>query len=105
MIKQARFNKKQQVVNELVRQIESGLMEDGYVLPGEEQLAEELGVSRSTLHKALMELERRKYIARRTAGGSVVTFDGIPLDQKRVGRKPWPVLARASIPNSSDWRP
>lgn len=83
MIKQARFNKKQQVVNELVRQIESGLMEDGYVLPGEEQLAEELGVSRSTLHKALMELERRKYIARRTAGGSVVTFDGIPLDQKK----------------------
>jgi len=82
MIKQARFNKKQQVVNELVRQIESGLMEDGYVLPGEQKLAQELGVSRSTLHKALMELERRKYIARRTAGGSVVTFDGIPLDQK-----------------------
>ncbi|MFP3516523.1 GntR family transcriptional regulator [Pseudomonas sp. SIMBA_077] len=82
MIKQARFSKKQQVVNELVRQIESGLMEDGYVLPGEQQLALELGVSRGTLHKALMELERRKYIARCTSGGSIVTFDGIPLDQK-----------------------
>ena len=82
MIKQARFNKRQQIVNELVRQIENGLMEDGYVLPDEDQLAQELGVNRNTLRQALTELERRKYIARSSMGGSVVTFDGIPLDQK-----------------------
>ena len=82
MIKQARFNKKQQIVNELVRQIENGLMEDGYVLPDEDQLAQELGVNRNTLRQALKELERRKYIARSSMKGSVVTFDSIPLDQK-----------------------
>jgi len=37
MIRQVRFDKKQRVVDELVRRIESGLMEDGLLLPGEQQ--------------------------------------------------------------------
>ena len=82
MIKQVRFNKKQRVVDELVHRIESGLLADGHLLPGEDQLAQELRVSQSTLRAALAELERRKYIAKRTEGGAIVTYDGITLDQK-----------------------
>ena len=81
MIKQIRFNKKQRVVDELVHRIESGLLTDGHLLPGEDQLAQELGVGHSTLRAALAELERRKYIAKRTEGGAIVTYDGITLDQ------------------------
>lgn len=81
MIRQARSNKKQRVVDELVHRIESGLLADGLPLPEEDQLAQELGVSRSTLRHALTELERRRYIAMQTGGGSVVTYDGMTLDQ------------------------
>ena len=57
MIRQVRFDKKQRVVDELVRRIESGLMEDGFLLPGEHQLAQEFNVSRGTLREALAELK------------------------------------------------
>lgn len=72
MIRQARFNKKQHVVDELVHRIESGRLVDGLPLPEEDKLAQELGVTRHTLRQALTELERRRYIA---------TYDGITLDQ------------------------
>ena len=81
MIRQARFNKKQHVVDELVHRIESGRLVDGLPLPEEDKLAQELGVTRHTLRQALTELERRRYIATRAGGGSVVTYDGITLDQ------------------------
>ena len=53
MIRQVRFDKKQRVVDELIRRIESGLLEDGLLLPGEHQLAQEFKVSRGTLREAL----------------------------------------------------
>lgn len=81
MIKHARFNKRQQAVEELVHRIESGLLADGHLLPGEKQLAEELRVSTGTLREALAELERRKYIAMQTEGSAIVTYDGMTLDQ------------------------
>ena len=81
MIRQARFNKKQHVVDELVHRIESGRLVDGLPLPEEDKLAQELGVTHHTLRQALTELERRRYIATRSGGGSVVTYDGITLDQ------------------------
>jgi GntR family transcriptional regulator len=56
-------------------------MEDGFLLPGEHQLAEEFGVSRGTLREALAELKRRNYIATQSGVGSIVTFDGVALDQ------------------------
>ncbi|MCX7080911.1 MAG: GntR family transcriptional regulator, partial [Pseudomonas sp.] len=34
MTRHVRFDKKQRVVNEFIRRIESGLMEDGLLLPG-----------------------------------------------------------------------
>ena len=80
MIKHVRFDKKTRVVDELIRRIESGLLEDGFQLPGEHQLAEEFGVSRGTLREALAELKRRNYIATQSGVGSIVTFDGVALD-------------------------
>ncbi|KIH84496.1 Transcriptional regulator, GntR family [Pseudomonas batumici] len=70
------------MVDELIRRIESGLLEDGLLLPGEHQLAEEFSVSRGTLREALAELKRRNYIATQSGVGSIVTYDGIPLDQR-----------------------
>ncbi|CRM07708.1 putative HTH-type transcriptional regulator YidP [Pseudomonas sp. 22 E 5] len=56
-------------------------MADGVLLPGEHQLAEEFAVSRGTLREALAELKRRHYIATQSGVGSIVTFDGMVLDQ------------------------
>lgn len=57
-------------------------MADGFLLPGEHQLAEEFAVSRGTLREALAELKRRSYIATQSGVGSIVTFDGMVLDQR-----------------------
>jgi GntR family transcriptional regulator len=81
MIKHVRFDKKKRVVDELIRRIEGGVMADGFLLPGEHQLAEEFSVSRGTLREALAELKRRNYIATQSGVGSIVTFDGMVLDQ------------------------
>jgi GntR family transcriptional regulator len=51
-------------------------------LPGENLLAQEFNVSRGTLREALSELKRRNYIATQTGVGSIVTYDGISLDQR-----------------------
>ena len=57
-------------------------MADGFLLPGEHQLAEEFAVSRGTLREALAELKRRNYIATQGGVGSIVTYDGMVLDQR-----------------------
>jgi len=82
MIKHVRFDKKQRVVDELVRRIENGQIGSGNLLPGEHQLAIEFDVSRGTLRDALSELKRRNYIATQSGVGSIVTYDGISLDQR-----------------------
>ena len=82
MIRHVRFDKKKRVVDELIRRIESGLMEDGFLLPGEHQLAQEFSVSRGTLREALAELKRRNYISTQSGVGSIVTYDGVVLDQQ-----------------------
>ncbi|WP_300634991.1 GntR family transcriptional regulator [Pseudomonas sp.] len=82
MIRHVRFDKKKRVVDELIRRIEGGVIADGFLLPGEHQLAEEFAVSRGTLREALAELKRRNYIATQSGVGSIVTFDGMGLDQR-----------------------
>ncbi len=82
MIRHVRFDKKQRVIDELARRIETGQLGSGKILPGEHQLAEEFDVSRGTLREALSELKRRNYIATQAGVGSVVTYDGIALDQQ-----------------------
>lgn len=83
MIRHVRFDKKKRVVDELIRRIEGGVIADGFLLPGEHQLAEEFAVSRGTLREALAELKRRNYIATQSGVGSIVTFDGMVLDQRQ----------------------
>ena len=68
-------------------------MADGFLLPGEHQLAEEFAVSRGTLREALAELKRRNYIATQSGVGSIVTFDGMVLTNAAVGLRPWPIRA------------
>ncbi|WP_110649287.1 GntR family transcriptional regulator [Salinicola peritrichatus] len=82
MHKPVRFDKKQRVIDELTRRIRSGRLRRGKRLPGEHQLAEELEVSRGTLREALLELKRQRYIATQTGVGSIVTYDGVELDQQ-----------------------
>ncbi|WP_213881285.1 GntR family transcriptional regulator [Pseudomonas sp. dw_358] len=82
MTRQVRFDKKTQVINELVRRIKTGQMNTGELLPGENILAQEFNVSRGTLREALLELKRRNFIATQTGVGSIVTYDGISLDQR-----------------------
>ncbi|WPN59593.1 GntR family transcriptional regulator [Pseudomonas sp. P9_31] len=82
MIRPLRIDKKQQVSDELIRRIESGLMEDGILLPGEHRLAQAFKVSHGTLREALVELKRRHNLATQSAVGSIVTYDGVVLDQR-----------------------
>ncbi|WP_311968839.1 GntR family transcriptional regulator [Pseudomonas baltica] len=81
MTRQVRFDKKFRVVQALAERIERGELGSGARLPGEHELAAEFDVSRGTLREALSELKRRNYIATQTGVGSIVTYDGVPLDQ------------------------
>lgn len=81
MTEQVRFDKKSRVVQALAERIERGELGSGERLPGEHELAAEFDVSRGTLRGALSELKRRNYIATQTGVGSIVTYDGVPLDQ------------------------
>ena len=94
MIRPLRIDKKQQVVDELVRRIENGLMEDGVLLPGEHRLAQEFKVSRGTLREALAELKRRQYIASQSGVGPIVTFDGVCSISAAAGPRRWPTMGR-----------
>ncbi|KAA5605813.1 GntR family transcriptional regulator [Roseospira marina] len=80
MIRQVRFDKKGRVIKRLMQRIERGQWRKGSVLPGEHRLAEEFAVSRGTLREALAELKRQNYIATQSGVGSIVTYDGQPLD-------------------------
>ena len=60
------------VAQSLRQQIDAGLYKQGDRLPGEEQLARQMNVSRVTLREALMLLERDGIITRRHGAGSFV---------------------------------
>ena len=55
--------------------IASGRLADGGLLPGEQALAVEHGVSRVTVRRALAELEREGLVNRRRGAGTFVTSD------------------------------
>lgn len=60
----------------LRRSIESGVYADGEQLPAERQLAEALGASRSTVRKALDQLEENGLVVRRVGAGTFVSYSG-----------------------------
>jgi len=76
------MSKRQNVVETLADRIRRGEFEPGVKLAGEHQLAEEFGVSRSTIRQALTELQHRKLITTRSGLGSFVTFQGHTLDRR-----------------------
>lgn len=62
----------QGMLNELIRQIESGELKEGDKLPSEQQLGENFDVSRITVRRALAELEKKRYILKKHGQGSFV---------------------------------
>ncbi|WP_242359670.1 GntR family transcriptional regulator [Lactococcus petauri] len=60
------------MLNELIRQIESGELKENEKLPSEQQLGIYFNVSRITVRRALAELEKKKYICKKQGRGSFV---------------------------------
>jgi len=56
--------------------IETGIFADGDQLPPERQLAVALGTARSTIRKALDQLEQKGLVVRRVGSGTFVNFAG-----------------------------
>lgn len=65
----------QQVSQEILERVQSGALQVGDKLPPEEQYAEELGISRSTLRLAFAELERVGVLERRKRAGTQIVAD------------------------------
>ncbi len=64
------------IINRLKRAIETGVFSDGDQLPPERQLAISLGTARSTIRKALDQLESRGLVVRRVGSGTFVNYAG-----------------------------
>lgn len=62
----------QQISDDLIRQIDTGVMAPGTKLPSEQRLGELYSVSRITIRKALAALEAKDYIEKRQGLGSFV---------------------------------
>lgn len=65
----------QQVSQDILDQVQSGVLRVGDKFPPEEQYAEELGISRSTLRLAFAELERVGVLERRKRAGTQIVAD------------------------------
>lgn len=61
-----------QIVNQMSQKIISGELADGYPLPSERKLSELLGVNRTTVNKAYMELKSDGFILSQTGKGTMV---------------------------------
>jgi DNA-binding FadR family transcriptional regulator len=64
------------ITSRLRHAIESGVFADGDQLPPERQLAVALGTARSTIRKALDQLEQKGLVVRRVGSGTFVNFSG-----------------------------
>ncbi|MDD9147922.1 MULTISPECIES: GntR family transcriptional regulator [unclassified Sporolactobacillus] len=62
----------QSMLNDLIRQIESGELPEDSKLPSEQKLGEIYHVSRITVRRALTELENKQYISKKQGQGSFV---------------------------------
>ncbi len=74
-------SKARQIYLLLRDRIASGRLEDEGLLPGEQALAAEHGISRVTVRRALAQLEREGFVNRRRGAGTFVTrdFDAKPI--------------------------
>jgi DNA-binding FadR family transcriptional regulator len=64
------------ITSRLKRAIESGVYSDGDQLPPERQLALAFGTARSTIRKALDQLEQKNLVVRRVGSGTFVSYQG-----------------------------
>ncbi|CAN5312180.1 FadR/GntR family transcriptional regulator [soil metagenome] len=64
------------IVSRLRRAIETGVYTDGDQLPPERQLAVAFGTARSTIRKALDQLEQKSLVVRRVGSGTFVNYAG-----------------------------
>jgi len=64
------------ITSRLKRAIESGVYSDGDQLPPERQLAVAFGTARSTIRKALDQLEQKNLVVRRVGSGTFVSYQG-----------------------------
>ncbi|MFF1258837.1 MULTISPECIES: GntR family transcriptional regulator [unclassified Streptomyces] len=74
-------HKHHRVAHVLAEEIRTGVHADGSKLPGEYALRERFGVSRTVVRQALSALGEQGLIETHAGIGSIVTFDGTPLDQ------------------------
>ncbi|MFF3494092.1 GntR family transcriptional regulator [Streptomyces sp. NPDC002795] len=74
-------HKHYRIAHVLAEEIRTGVHADGSKLPGEHALRERFGVSRTTVRQALGVLGEQGLIETHAGIGSIVTFDGAPLDQ------------------------
>lgn len=76
------------VVRRLGDAIELGLLADGEQLPGESELAGQLGVSTVTLREALMALRQQGLVTTRRGrgGGSFVSLPDVPAEERLRSR-------------------
>ena len=68
------------ITSRLRRAIEMGVYADGDQLPPERQLAVAFGTARSTIRKALDQLEQKGLVVRRVGSGTFVNYQGPILD-------------------------
>ena len=66
------------VADALRQQIDAGRFAAGELLPTEQELAGQYGISRLTLRKALAQLEAEELVVRRSGAGTVVRHDLVP---------------------------
>ncbi|HEY7764927.1 MAG TPA: FadR/GntR family transcriptional regulator [Aestuariivirgaceae bacterium] len=64
------------ITSRLRHAIETGVFADGDQLPPERQLAVALGTARSTIRKALDQLEQKGLVVRRVGSGTFVNYSG-----------------------------
>lgn len=74
----------QAIVTRLRRAITSGVYGDGDRIPPERQLAEAYGAARSTVRRALHQLETDGLVVRRVGAGTFVSYSG-PVDGNKAG--------------------
>ncbi|GHJ36749.1 GntR family transcriptional regulator [Streptomyces sp. TS71-3] len=75
-------HKHHRIAEVLAAEIRSGMHSDGSRLPGEHALTKRFGVSRTTLRNALQVLGEEGLIRTHAGIGSIVTFDGTPLNSR-----------------------
>lgn len=73
-LNQAEENLYKKVKNEICKQIFEGVYQDGDLIPPERKLAEEFGVSRVTMRKALKLLEEEQIISRMQGSGTRIAM-------------------------------